>query len=104
MLFGASSMLGWSIWRARGLDPVRGFCNGSTRELPEGIAEGIHLDDELAVTLLFRHARPRLIIHCAGVCDVETCERSPEFARSVNVEGTRILLEYAPPDARIVYC
>lgn len=96
-------MLGWSIWRARPL-AVEGFCNGNTRALPEGIESGIHLDDELAVSLLFKTARPALIIHCAGVCDVETCERSPEFAHSVNVEGTRILLEYAPPDTRIVYC
>ncbi len=104
LLFGASSMLGWSIWRARGVSDVEGFCNGSTKELPPGIESGLHLDDELAVTLLFQHARPRLIIHCAGVCDVETCERSPEFAHSVNVVGTRNLLAYAPAETRIVYC
>ncbi len=103
-LFGASSMLGWSIWRARGHIPDEGYCNGNTRELPPGIAQGLHLDDELAVSLLFKHQRPRLIIHCAGVCDVETCERSPEFAHSVNVAGTRNLLAYAPADTRIVYC
>lgn len=104
LLFGASSMLGWSIWRARGARDVEGFCNGNTRELPAGIESGLHLDDELAVALLFRNARPRLIIHCAGVCDVEVCERSPEFAHSVNVEGTKNLLSYAPAETRIVYC
>src|SRR5512138_2856443 len=72
--------------------------------MPDGVAHWIHLDDGLAVRLLFRHARPSLIVHCAGVCCVETCETSPEFAHSVNVEATRILLEHAPPDARIVYC
>jgi dTDP-4-dehydrorhamnose reductase len=102
LLFGASSMLGWSIWCARDV-AVEGFCNGNTREFPEGIERGLHLDDELAVSLLFKIARPRLIVHCAGVCDVETCERSPEFARSVNIEGTRNLLAYAPAETRIVY-
>jgi dTDP-4-dehydrorhamnose reductase len=97
-------MLGWSIWRARGATDVEGYCNGNTRELPEGIAGGLHLDDELAVSLLFKHARPPLIVHCAGVCDVEICERSPEFAESVNVQGTRNLLAYAPAETRIVYC
>lgn len=96
-------MLGWSIWRARTSD-VEGFCNGNTRELPEGIEHGVNLDDELAVVLLFKHARPRLIIHCAGVCDVEICEQSPDFAHSVNVVGTRNLLRYAPAETRIVYC
>jgi dTDP-4-dehydrorhamnose reductase len=103
-LFGASSMLGWSIWRARGTADVTPFCNGNTKVLPEGVERGIHLDDELAVSQLFAEERPRLIIHCAGVCDVEVCETSPEFAYSVNVEGTRILVDYAPADTRILYC
>ncbi|MBA2545026.1 MAG: sugar nucleotide-binding protein [Deltaproteobacteria bacterium] len=103
LLLGAGSMLGWSIWQARGGE-VEAFCNGNTRELPDGIAGGLHLDDELAVSLLFKHRRPSLIIHCAGVCDVEVCERSPEFAESVNVLGTRNLLAYAPAETRIVYC
>lgn len=103
LLFGVGSMLGWSIWRVRGAVDVEGFCNGNTRELPPGIESGLHLDDELHVALLFKHARPRLIIHCAGVCDVEVCEQSPEFAHSVNVIGTRNLLAYAPAETRIVY-
>jgi dTDP-4-dehydrorhamnose reductase len=103
-VFGANSMLGWSILRARGAAGVTPFCNGNTKTLPEGIDRGIHLDDELAVSELFAHERPSLVIHCAGVCDVEVCETSPDFAHSVNVEGTRILLDYAPREARIIYC
>ncbi len=103
-LFGANSMLGWSILRAGGLADLTPFCNGNTRTLPAGIERGIHLDDELAVAQLFEQERPQLIVHCAGVCDVEKCEASPEFAYSVNVDGTRILIDHAPPDARIVYC
>ena len=97
-------MLGWSIWRARGAADVAAFCNGNTKSFPEGIDRGVHLDDELAVSQLFADEQPRLILHCAGVCDVEVCETSPDFAYSVNVDGTRILLDYAPADARVVYC
>ena len=100
-LFGANSMLGWSMFLAN--RDVVGFCNGFTKDPPPEIERGIHLDDELAVSQLFAEEKPSLIIHCAGVCDVGTCEESPEFAHSVNVEGTRILLDYAPADARIVY-
>jgi dTDP-4-dehydrorhamnose reductase len=103
-LFGASSMLGWSIVRSGGLSELTGFCNGFTRTMPPGIDRGIHLDDERAVHQLFAEERPRLIIHCAGICDVEKCEGSPEFAFSVNVGGMRILLEHAPAETRIVYC
>ncbi len=102
-LFGAGSMLGWSLWQAR-TGEVAGFCNASTRALPDGVTGAIDLDDAAAVPALFARARPALIINCAGVCDVETCETSPDFAWSVNVEGTRLLLEHAPPEARIVHC
>ena len=102
-LFGAGSMLGWSILRGSGL-ALTAFCNGFTRKLPDGVDRGIHLDDEFAVSQLFAEERPRLIIHCAGVCDVDRCEDSPDFAWSVNVDGTKILADYAPPEARIVYC
>ena len=100
-LFGATSMLGWSILRAG--REVTAFCNATTRTPPEGIAGGIDLDDEPAVAALFARGAPQLIINCAGVCDVGTCEESPEFAHLVNVEGTRLLLAHAPASARIVH-
>ncbi|HTJ41627.1 MAG TPA: sugar nucleotide-binding protein [Kofleriaceae bacterium] len=102
-LFGATSMLGWSIWRARPIETVA-FSNASTRARPADVTGAIDLDDERAVRALFARSRPSLIINCAGVCDVETCERSPDFARLVNVEGTRNLIELAPPETRIVHC
>lgn len=102
-LFGAGSLLGWSLWQAGG-GALVGFCNASTRSRPDGIGRAIDLDDEPAVRELFARERPALIINCAGVCDVETCERSPEFAWAVNVEGTRALVEHAPAATRIVHC
>jgi len=102
-LFGATSMLGWSILRAGKAFDVTAFCNALTREPPHGIAEGIDLDNEPAVAALFARTTPRLIINCAGVCDVGTCEDSPDFAHSVNVEGTRVLLAHAPASARIIH-
>ena len=103
-LFGAGSMLGWSLWQARGAAEVAGFCNRDRKSWPAGIERGLHLNDADAVAQLFAAERPRLIVHCAGICDVEVCEASPDFAHAVNVEGTRLLVEHAPPDARIVYC
>ncbi len=101
-LFGASSMLGFSI--ARAYPEIVAFCNAKTKVLPVGVARRIDLDDEPAVRALFAAESPSLIIHCAGVCDVEDCERSPEFAHTVNVEATRVLVAHAPASARIVYC
>lgn len=103
LLFGATSMLGWSILRAGRATEITAFCNALTRSPPPGIAQGIDLDDEPAVAALFARVRPRLVINCAGVCDVEACEKSPEFAHLVNVEGTRVLLAHAPAETRIVH-
>lgn len=102
-LFGASSMIGWSILRACDEPSVIAFCNASTRPVPPGVARGVDLDEEDAVVALFAELSPSLIIHAAAVCNVEACERSPEFAQAVNVEGTRLLLAHAPASARVVY-
>ncbi|CAN5765571.1 dTDP-4-dehydrorhamnose reductase [soil metagenome] len=101
MLFGASSILGYSLFRAR--PDITAYCNRQTRKKPAGCAGGIDLDEEGPVAELFSRIAPSLIIQCAGVCDVENCEKSPEFAWLVNVEAMRILLAHAPPTARIVY-
>ncbi len=97
-------MLGWSILRAKGAATLTAFCNASTRVQPQEVASGVDLDDAPAVASLFASVQPSLIINCAGVCDVGTCEESPDFAHTVNVEGTRVLLEHAPPHCRIVHC
>ena len=104
LLFGATSMLGWSILRAARAADVTAFCNATTRTPPAPIAHGIDLDDEPAVRELFARVTPDLVINCAGVCDVGTCEESPEFAHLVNVEGTRNLIAHAPAQTRIVHC
>lgn len=101
VLFGASSMFGYSLFRAR--PEITAFCNRRTRVPPVGCAGGIDLEDARAVGELFARIRPTLVVQCAGVCDVEACERSPEFAWLLNVEAMRVLLAYAPADARVVY-
>ena len=103
-LFGATSMLGWSILQAAEPTEVTAFCNDNTRRWPPGVSRAIDLDDGPAVAALFAREHPRLVINCAGVCDVGACEDAPEFARTVNVEGTRNLLTHAPPETRIVHC
>jgi len=102
ILFGASSMLGYSLFRAR--PGIAAYVNEKTRRPPPGIAGAIDLDDEPAVAALFATVQPALIVQCAGVCDVENCETSPEFAWTVNVEAMRVLLAHAPPACRIIYC
>lgn len=100
-LFGASSILGWSF--ARQLPGLTVFCNRHTRIPPGARWNRLDLQDEDAVRALFRSERPDLVLHCAGICDVDKCEASPEFAHLVNVRGMESLLDHLPASTRVVY-
>lgn len=102
-LFGVNSMLGWSIARHAGSFDLELFCNLHTR-VPGGADwRRLNLQDEGAVRELFAREAPAMIIHAAGVCDVERCESAPGFAHAVNVQGMDNLLRHVPAATRIVY-
>lgn len=102
-LFGVNSMLGWSISAQSESAELLRFCNVHTR-VPRGAGwRRLNLQDASGVAELFAREQPSLIIHCAGICDVEKCEGSPEFAHLVNVSGMEILLDHVPATTRIVY-
>lgn len=101
MLFGASSIVGWSFVRA--LPEVQAFCNRHTR-LPAGRPWGrVNLQDRDRVAALFAREQPDMVLHCAGVCDVAKCEESPDFAHLVNVLSMDILLDHLPAHTRVIY-
>lgn len=47
------------------------------------------------VSSFLNKSSPEAIIHAAAYTDVDGCEKNPELAKAVNVEGTRNLVEYA---------
>ncbi len=49
--------------------------------------------DNASVTRVFDEARPDVVIHAAAMTDVDGCERNPDEAWVVNVEGTRHVVE-----------
>lgn len=101
VVFGASSIVGWSFVCQR--PAFTAFCNRHTR-LPPGLDwRRINLQEADAVQRLLREEPPELVIHCAGVCDVAKCEESPDFAHLVNVRSMEILLEHLPAATRVVY-
>lgn len=51
-----------------------------------------------------RSLKPDIVIHCASLTNVDTCELNPELARKTNVDGTRNLLEsLSCPNVKIVF-
>lgn len=76
---------------------------------PEWQATGVLRKDAdlvrpLDVVAPVLHANPDVVIHCAAMTRVDTCETEPEMARAVNVEGTRAVVSAAEAaGARMVY-
>ncbi|MEO8426769.1 MAG: SDR family oxidoreductase [Verrucomicrobiota bacterium] len=55
----------------------------------------LELTDFGAVRTAFNIQRPQLLIHCAALSKSPICEANPAFARKLNVEVTRHLVELA---------
>ena len=100
-VLGVSSILGWSIARFAGNAEL--FCNEHTR-IPQGMRwRRLNLQNRGAVRAVLERERPALVIHCAGICDVDKCRASPEFAHEVNVLGMENLIDHLPAETRVVY-
>ena len=60
--------------------------------------------DKAACVSLFDSYKPTLIIHLAGITDMERCEEDPAEAEETNIEGTKNILELAEKaNAKILY-
>ncbi|HEU4389476.1 MAG TPA: dTDP-4-dehydrorhamnose reductase [Blastocatellia bacterium] len=57
--------------------------------------QDLDVSDGEAVNRQLDRARPQVIINCAATTDVDRCEREPEWAERVNVDGPRLLARAA---------
>lgn len=56
------------------------------------------------VTAAFHEAAPELVLHAAALARIADCQRDPERARRVNVEGTAVLADLCSrANVRLVY-
>ena len=64
----------------------------------------LDVEDGAAVAALVRRLRPSVILHTAGLTNVDRCERDPELANRLNVDVTRNVSKAAREvDARLVH-
>lgn len=54
--------------------------------------EACDLTDPRAAASLLERVRPEVVVHAAGLTDVDACERMPELAYACNVEATANLV------------
>ena len=61
------------------------------------------LTDKAAVRALLAETLPDVVVHAAGLTDVDRCEREPDEARAVNRDTAAHLVAGLPASARIVF-
>lgn len=62
---------------------------GETRQVIATDLEDMDVGDHALVFRILRGEKPDLVIHLAGITDVDRCEEEPDLAYSVNALGTR---------------
>ncbi len=63
----------------------------------------IDLTDHNSVKRLIAEYKPEIIIHCAGLINVDQCESEPGIAESVNVKATKYLALSCSENTLFVY-
>jgi len=97
-------MLGWSICESLQRDMQ---VTGIYHEIPPSpsLQETYQSDirDELRVKRLMERLRPNVIIHCAGLINVDAAEEDFMATREVNALGTWHLAKHASTETKFIY-
>jgi len=103
LITGVNGMLGQELVRTM----AGGYCLAGL-DLGVAAAGGLFFPADITrpheVQEVFAQVKPWLVIHTAAYTDVDGCERLPEKAQAVNVEGTRIIAQACRAhDSKLVY-
>jgi len=61
------------------------------------------LTDSTKLKSCFDQIKPDLVIHCAGLINLELCEQHPQLAYETNFKTTENIAKYCPQDSQLVY-
>jgi len=75
------------------------------RECYASCSADVSLDlmDQSKLEKVFFQIKPDLVIHCAGLIDVNKCEKNPELAYDVNVTVTKHIVQMCAKKSKLVY-
>lgn len=100
LITGFSGLVGFGIVEAAlAKDRLIGLARGETENIFKEDARletvTVELLDKEKLSALVKEKNPSIIIHLAGASDVDKCQKEPDWARTLNVEGTRNIVEVA---------
>ena len=95
VLFGASGLLGWSVYQElnrRGFESIQ-YCQKPTDKGSLPSFRGLSLVDEMQLTRELLDEWPDAIINCAAVSSPDSVNQDPRGAAKLNVDGAQKLAE-----------
>ena len=107
LITGITSIHGWPLYRALKERLPENALYGLRS--PKSLSPSGHniaaacITDTIALSAIYEQFKPTHIIHAAGVCDLDVCEERPQWARILNVLGTKRLLDVFGTTARFIY-
>ncbi len=111
LVTGASGLIGSHLYRRlldEGHDVVGTYHEGKER-VPQvsrgGASVALDLDDDASIEAAFRAAWPEVVVHCAAMSDLRSCEAAPATAQRRNVQATAKLARLSAAfGARFLFC
>jgi dTDP-4-dehydrorhamnose reductase len=97
LIVGSTGLLGPYLVEAAG---VLGEVIGAARRNADVILDAT---DRKAVVQAIGKLRPDIVIHAAGMTDVDRCERNPAEAYRLNRDAVSCIVESLPPNAYLVF-
>jgi dTDP-4-dehydrorhamnose reductase len=102
LLFGATSILGFNLSRLFP-ESILPFVTPGNRVRSVRKWPALNLEDPCWMAALFRQHQPDILLYCHAVCDVPKCEAAPDWARAINIEHVRRVLDALPAHTRLIY-
>ena len=97
MITGASGLLGHALCEHLATVGKTVSALKSTNDVGiEGVREfAVDVTDKGEIQRIITELKPDVIVHTAGLTNVDECEKNPALAEAVHVEGTRYIAEAA---------
>ncbi|MBL4702598.1 MAG: sugar nucleotide-binding protein [Phycisphaeraceae bacterium] len=101
LLIGSTSILGYHMVKLAS-EQIVPVCHVKSDAWAAGSVQ-VDMDDPLALAEVASKYPGQTVVYAHAVCNVNKCERNPNWAHQVNVENLRQFLEQLPQGVRLVY-
>ncbi len=107
LITGITSIHGWPVWKALvGIMDSRnlmGICPPKTKVTIGPNVTSMCITNHKHLVKIRDSFQPTLVVHCAGICDLDLCEERPNWAHDINVNGMQTITDVFGRLCPIIY-